>query len=63
LGVVDGVLIVALIRGGMPVALATAGVLVYRLISLGLVSLVGWSLWLVTDRAGRRERAPVTTTT
>jgi uncharacterized membrane protein YbhN (UPF0104 family) len=63
LGVVDGVLIVALIRGGMPVALATAGVLVYRLISLGLVSLVGWSLWLVIDRAGRREHAPVTTTT
>ena len=50
LGVVDGVLILALVRGGMPASMATAGVLIYRLISLGLVSLIGWLLWVFVDR-------------
>jgi len=53
LGVVDGVLILALVRGGMPVSIATAGVLIYRLISLGLVSLVGWLLWVFVERTGK----------
>ena len=58
LGVVDGVLILALVRGGMPVSIATAGVLIYRLISLGLVSLVGWLLWVFVERTGKHEPAP-----
>jgi uncharacterized protein (TIRG00374 family) len=55
LGVVDGVLILSLVRGGMPASLATAGVLVYRVISLGLVSLIGWLLWLFVERTGRTK--------
>jgi uncharacterized protein (TIRG00374 family) len=55
LGVVDGVLILALVRGGMPVSTATAGVLIYRLISLGLVSLIGWLLWVFVERTGKSK--------
>jgi uncharacterized protein (TIRG00374 family) len=57
LGVVDGVLILALVRGGMPAATATAGVLIYRLISLGIVSLIGWLLWIFVERTGHVSRA------
>ncbi len=57
LGVVDGVLILALVRGGMPAATATAGVLIYRLISLGVVSLIGWLLWIFVERTGHVSRA------
>ncbi len=59
LGVVDGVLILALVRGGMPASTATAGVLIYRLISLGVVSLIGWLLWLFVERTGRKARRAV----
>jgi uncharacterized membrane protein YbhN (UPF0104 family) len=59
LGVVDGVLILALIRGGMPASLATAGVLIYRLISLGVVSLIGWLLWIFVERTGHKSRRAV----
>jgi putative heme transporter len=63
LGVVDGVLILALVRGGMPVSLATAGVLIYRIISLGLVSLVGWLLWVFVERTGKTKRIKIPETT
>jgi hypothetical protein len=59
LGVVDGVLILALVRGGFAAGTATAGVLIYRLISLGLVALIGWLLWLVVERAERRRLATI----
>jgi uncharacterized protein (TIRG00374 family) len=57
LGLVDGVLILALVRGGLSAGSATAGVLIYRLISLGVVSLIGWLLWVFVDRTGRRAPA------
>jgi uncharacterized protein (TIRG00374 family) len=63
LGVVDGVLILALVRGGMAASTATAGVLIYRLISLGVVSLIGWLLWVFVDRTGRRSPAERTAVT
>jgi uncharacterized protein (TIRG00374 family) len=59
LGVVDGVLILALVRGGLSAGIATAGVLIYRLISLGVVSLIGWLLWLFVERTGHRSRAAI----
>jgi putative heme transporter len=59
LGVVDGVLILALVRGGMAASTATAGVLVYRLISLGVVSLIGWLLWIFVERTGHKSRRAV----
>ena len=55
LGIVDGVLILALVRGGMTASTATAGVLIYRLISLGVVSLIGWLLWVFVERTGRSK--------
>jgi hypothetical protein len=62
LGVVDGVLILSLVRGGFTAGIATAAVLIYRLISLGLVALVGWLLWLLVEWAERR-RLRLTATT
>ncbi|MGH8860410.1 MAG: lysylphosphatidylglycerol synthase transmembrane domain-containing protein, partial [Jatrophihabitantaceae bacterium] len=65
LGFVEPALILTLVHGGVPVATATAGVLVYRLISFGLVAIAGWSVLLVTQRRApvpqpRRAGAPVT---
>ena len=59
LGIVDGVLILALVRGGMTASTATAGVLIYRVISLGVVSLIGWLLWLFVERTGRRPHPAI----
>ena len=54
LGVVDAAMVVALTAGGVPTAGATAGVVVYRLISLVLVVSIGWVAagvsWLVERR-------------
>jgi uncharacterized protein (TIRG00374 family) len=58
LGVVDGVLILALVRGGLTASASTAGVLIYRLISFGLVAAIGWVLFLIVDRARRHEPVP-----
>jgi uncharacterized membrane protein YbhN (UPF0104 family) len=52
------VLVLALVHGGLPIATATAGVIIYRIISLGVVSLVGWLLWLFVERTGREHVAP-----
>jgi putative heme transporter len=57
LGVVDGALLIALTRGGLPIASATAGVLVYRLISLVFIAAIGWAFWLVLQRHERRMAA------
>ncbi len=45
LGIIDAAMIFALTQGGETLVLATAGVLLYRLVSFGLVVGVGWSLW------------------
>ena len=42
LGVVDAAMVVALTAGGVPTAGATAGVVLYRMISLVLVVAIGW---------------------
>lgn len=44
-GVVDGIVVIALTAGGhVPVSVAVAAVLLYRVISLGSLLLVGWGL-------------------
>ena len=56
LGAVEAAMVLVLGHGGVPVAPASAAVLVYRVISFGLVVLVGW-LVLLAQR-GRRQTAP-----
>jgi len=47
LGVVDGALIVGILAAGTPAGPAIAAVVLYRLLSLGLVGGLGWLLYLV----------------
>jgi putative heme transporter len=53
-GVVDAAMIFALTSGGVSTVSATAGVLVYRLISVALIVVLGWLVWTVTWLADRR---------
>jgi uncharacterized protein (TIRG00374 family) len=56
LGVVDAAMVLTLVRGGLPAGAATAAVLLYRIISLGLVGAAGWlALVALRLRADRRE--------
>jgi uncharacterized protein (TIRG00374 family) len=55
LGVVDAAMIFALTQGGVSTTLATAGVLLYRLISFALVVSLGWIIWAATWFAERRR--------
>ncbi|MDT4949594.1 MAG: hypothetical protein QOJ37_2189, partial [Pseudonocardiales bacterium] len=41
-------------QGGLTVGAATAGVVVYRLISLVLVATVGWIAWWLQSRPAPR---------
>lgn len=62
LGVVDAAMVLVLTGGGVGAVAATAGVLLYRLISLVAVVGLGWLIWTVTwflDR-GQSTRGPVT---
>ena len=59
LGVVDAAMIFALTQGGVSTTLATAGVLLYRLISFALVVSLGWVIWAATWLAERRAAGPV----
>jgi uncharacterized membrane protein YbhN (UPF0104 family) len=52
LGVVDGALVVGLLAAGAAAAPAIAAVVLYRLLSLGLVGGLGWLLFLVDRRRG-----------
>ena len=54
-GVVDGALLLTLSRGGLTLTDATAGVLVYRLISFVLVAAIGWGFWGLLRRGDRRR--------
>ncbi|UQX87286.1 flippase-like domain-containing protein [Jatrophihabitans telluris] len=56
IGLVDGALLISLTHGGLQLSEATAGVLVYRLISLILVAAVGWAFWLLLNQRDRRHR-------
>lgn len=58
IGIVDGALILALVSGGVPTESATAGVAVYRLITLVLVAAAGWLMWFVL-----RSRDPAVSAT
>jgi uncharacterized protein (TIRG00374 family) len=59
LGIVDATLILALVRGGIGAPAATAGVLLYRLISLAFVAIVGWVAWFgISQRARGDKRSP-----
>jgi uncharacterized protein (TIRG00374 family) len=57
LGVVDAAMIFALTQGGVSTVSATAGVLLYRLISFALVVALGWLVWGATWLAERRQSA------
>ncbi|MGX7680503.1 lysylphosphatidylglycerol synthase transmembrane domain-containing protein [Jatrophihabitans sp. DSM 45814] len=50
IGVVDGALLIALTHGGLSLASATAGVVMYRLISFVLVAAIGWVFWFLLSR-------------
>jgi uncharacterized membrane protein YbhN (UPF0104 family) len=58
LGTVDSVLIVGLVAGGAGASAALGVVVLYRLISMGLVGAIGWLLWLLGWT--RRSRGIVT---
>jgi uncharacterized protein (TIRG00374 family) len=53
-GVVDAAMILALTSGGVSTVSATAGVLVYRMISVALIVFLGWLVWTVAWLADRR---------
>jgi putative heme transporter len=55
-GIVDGAIVLALVGGGVPVEAATAAVVIYRLISFVLATIIGWIAWLAL-RDARRESA------
>ena len=55
LGVVDAAMIIALTQGGVSTVLATAAVLLYRLISFALVVAIGWLVWGATWLAEHRR--------
>jgi uncharacterized protein (TIRG00374 family) len=48
LGVVDAAMILTLTHGGLTASSATAGVLLYRLISFAFVVAIGWVFWAVS---------------
>ena len=54
LGIVDGALLIALTHGGLPLAEATAAVVLYRLISFVLVAAIGWVFWFGLRRNAKR---------
>ncbi|GAA1482028.1 hypothetical protein GCM10009624_24680 [Gordonia sinesedis] len=55
IGVVDAVLVPALISAGMPAADALTAVLVYRVISYVLIAALGWVVIMVMFRSGIRD--------
>jgi putative heme transporter len=57
LGVVDAAMILALTQGGVSTTAATAGVLLYRMISFALVVSLGWLVWAATWLAEHRRAA------
>lgn len=56
IGVVDAVLVPALTTAGMPAADALTAVLVYRIISYLLISILGWLVILAKFRTGLRDK-------
>jgi putative heme transporter len=58
LGVVEAALIAALVATQLPTSEATTAVLAYRLVSFWLVLAVGWMVYPLVLRRGRRTRSP-----
>ncbi len=58
LGVVDAAMVLVLTGGGIPLTLATATVVLYRLISLLLIAALGWALFAVMSRRSGLVPAP-----
>ncbi|WP_375483982.1 YbhN family protein [uncultured Jatrophihabitans sp.] len=54
-GIVDAAMVLALTSGGVSTVAATAGVVLYRLISFLLVVAVGWVAWISTWMIERRH--------
>ncbi|MEU6200991.1 YbhN family protein [Streptomyces sp. NPDC047061] len=59
LGLIDSALILGLVTGGVATSTAVAIVVLYRVISFGVVISAGWIMWLVIRRHGRRETMAV----
>ena len=57
LGVVDATLIAGLVGAGLPAAKALPAVVLYRVISLGLVVLTGWVVAVLMNRRALPEPA------
>jgi uncharacterized protein (TIRG00374 family) len=57
LGVVDAAMILTLTHGGLSAASATAGVLLYRLVSFAFIVVIGWVAWAVTWLMDNRRDA------
>ncbi|MGC4933310.1 lysylphosphatidylglycerol synthase transmembrane domain-containing protein [Gordonia sp. DT30] len=57
IGVVDAVLVPALTTAGMPAADALTAVLVYRIVSYVLISVLGWVVIMAKFRSGIRDKA------
>jgi hypothetical protein len=58
LGVVDGALVLGLVAGGVHTRRAIGAVVLYRLISLGVIGAVGWLFWLtlrIRNRSTQRD--------
>ncbi len=58
LGIVDAAIVVTLSQGGQSLPVATAGVLLFRLISFALVAAVGWLAVLAATTRARRDGGP-----
>ena len=61
LGVVDGALVLGLVAGGVHTRRAIGAVVLYRLISLGVIGAIGWLVWLtvrIRDRHARQQAEP-----
>jgi uncharacterized protein (TIRG00374 family) len=57
LGIVDAAMVLTLGHGGVPVAIAAAVVLLYRLVSLAFIVTIGWGVWLLAWRHDSHESA------
>jgi hypothetical protein len=56
LGVVDGALVLGLVAGGVHTSRAIGAVVLYRLVSLGVIGAIGWLVWLTLRRNDRSPR-------
>ncbi len=58
IGILEPVLLPALISSGMTLGAALTAILLYRIVSLVLVAIVGWIIFLIRYQKAMREPAP-----